>query len=62
MVESIMSRVRQFLVDDEGPTAVEYCVMLMLIVLVCITSIQAIGDWAGGSFQGSSDKINDATS
>lgn len=34
---------RRFLAGEEGPTAVEYAVMLALIILVCILAIQAIG-------------------
>ena len=32
-----------FLKAEDGPTAVEYAVMLALIVVVCLTAIQAIG-------------------
>ncbi len=34
---------RRFLVSEDGPTAVEYAVMLALIVIVCLTAIQSIG-------------------
>jgi len=33
----------RFLKDDSGPTAVEYAVMLALIVVVCIAAITALG-------------------
>ena len=35
--------VKRFLVSEDGPTAVEYAVMLALIVIVCLTAIQAVG-------------------
>jgi pilus assembly protein Flp/PilA len=35
--------VKQFLVSEDGPTAVEYAVMLALIVVVCLGAIQAVG-------------------
>ena len=35
--------VRSFLRSEDGPTAVEYAVMLAFIVLVCIGTIQALG-------------------
>jgi len=41
----------QLLTDEDGPTAVEYAVMLALIVVVCIASIQAIGTRANTQFQ-----------
>jgi pilus assembly protein Flp/PilA len=43
-------KVLQFLVSDEGPTAVEYAVMLALIVMVCLTAISAIGTSASSTF------------
>ncbi len=38
-----LKKMQRFLVSDEGPTAVEYAVMLALIVLVCIGAIQTVG-------------------
>ncbi len=42
--------VKRFLVSEDGPTAVEYAVMLALIVIVCLTAIQAIGTNANAKF------------
>ena len=42
--------VKRFLVSEDGPTAVEYAVMLALIVIVCLTAIQAIGTNAATTF------------
>jgi len=39
-----------FLKDESGPTAVEYAVMLALIVVVCITAITALGTNANNTF------------
>lgn len=39
-----------FLRQEDGPTAVEYAVMLALIVVVCIAAIGAIGTNANGTF------------
>ena len=44
------ARVRNFLKSEDGPTAVEYAVMLALIVVVCITAVQAIGTNATAKF------------
>jgi pilus assembly protein Flp/PilA len=41
---------RRFLVCEDGPTAVEYAVMLALIVIVCLTAITAIGTNASTTF------------
>ncbi len=35
--------VARFLQAEDGPTAVEYAVMLALIVVVCITAITTLG-------------------
>ena len=40
----------QFLGQEDGPTAVEYAVMLALIVVVCITAITALGSNANQTF------------
>ena len=42
--------VSSFLKDESGPTAVEYAVMLALIVVVCITAITALGTNANNTF------------
>jgi pilus assembly protein Flp/PilA len=42
--------VRRFLVSEDGPTAVEYAVMLALIVIVCLVSIRTIGTNANTTF------------
>jgi pilus assembly protein Flp/PilA len=43
-------QVRRFLVSEDGPTAVEYAVMLALIIVVCLTAIQAIGTRSEATF------------
>ena len=40
----------RFLRDEDGPTAVEYAVMLALIIVVCITAITALGTNASSTF------------
>ena len=42
--------IKRFLVSEDGPTAVEYAVMLALIVIVCLTAIQTIGTNANAKF------------
>jgi pilus assembly protein Flp/PilA len=39
-----------FLKNEDGPTAVEYAVMLALIIVVCITAITAPGTNANNTF------------
>ena len=42
--------VKNFLQREDGPTAVEYAVMLALIIVVCITAITALGSNANNTF------------
>lgn len=42
--------VRRFLVSEDGPTAVEYAVMLALIIIVCLTAIRSVGTSANSTF------------
>jgi len=40
----------RFLKAEDGPTAVEYAVMLALIVVVCIGAISTLGNNANATF------------
>lgn len=37
-----LRRIAEFLQNEDGPTAVEYAVMLGLIIIVCISAVQAV--------------------
>jgi pilus assembly protein Flp/PilA len=39
-----------FLHSEDGPTAVEYAVMLALIIVVCMAAISTLGSNANNSF------------
>ena len=49
-MQRLANSVMTFLASEDGPTAVEYAVMLALIVVVCLTAIQAIGTNANTKF------------
>jgi pilus assembly protein Flp/PilA len=51
MLNSFVAGVKKFIVSEDGPTAVEYAVMLALIVIVCLTAVRAIGTNANTKFQ-----------
>ena len=57
-MRSIAKKMVSFLKKEDGPTAVEYAVMLALIIVVCIAAITALGSNANEtfSFVGSSIK------
>lgn len=37
-------RIKAFLRDESGPTAVEYAIMLAMIILVSVSTLQALGN------------------
>lgn len=50
MSSKLMAQVVRFLKKEDGPTAVEYAVMLALIVVVCIAAITTLGQNASSTF------------
>src|SRR5262249_15135381 len=50
MLRRLTDSVKSFLKDEQGPTAVEYAVMLALIIVVCIAAITALGTNANATF------------
>ena len=57
-MKSIFTKVQHFLKSEDGPTAVEYAIMLALIVIVCLTAIQAIGTNAASAFNDIATDLN----
>ena len=49
-MSKLTKNVVEFLKKEDGPTAVEYAVMLALIVVVCIAAITTIGQNANDTF------------
>jgi len=50
MFRTITNRLAAFLKDEDGPTAVEYAVMLALIIVVCIGAVRVLGTNASQTF------------
>jgi pilus assembly protein Flp/PilA len=50
MFKSLATNLFRFVRDEDGPTAVEYAVMLALIIVVCITAITTLGSNAQNTF------------
>ena len=46
----ITKQIVKFLKKEDGPTAVEYAVMLALIIVVCIAAITTLGSNANNTF------------
>lgn len=49
-MKTFVKRVRDFLRSQDGPTAVEYAVMLALIVMLAFATIATLGTSVKGAF------------
>ncbi len=49
-MKNFATKLRRFLKSEDGPTAVEYAVMLSLIIAVCLAAITTIGTNASSVF------------
>jgi pilus assembly protein Flp/PilA len=58
----MMAMLKKLLRSEDGPAAVEYAVMLALIVVVCLAAIQSIGTNARSAFQKVSTQLQSASS
>ena len=50
--------VRSFLAAEDGPTAVEYAVMLAMIIMVCFVAVMAVGTKTNSIFQNAASSIH----
>ena len=60
-MKNLALKVRRFMVSEDGPTAVEYAVMLALIVIVCLAAISTIGTNANTTFDNVGQSIGTAS-
>lgn len=49
-MRQLTKKMVNFLKREDGPTAVEYAVMLALIIVVCIAAISTLGSGANNTF------------
>jgi pilus assembly protein Flp/PilA len=62
MLSRISKAFANFLKREDGPTAVEYAVMLALIIVVCIAAITSLGTNANATFTSVSNTIGSTAS
>jgi pilus assembly protein Flp/PilA len=62
MFQSLTQATLRFINNEEGPTAVEYAVMLALIIVVCIGAIQMLGSNANATFTSVGNAIGGVSS
>ena len=53
----LFKKFRKFLSESDGPTAVEYAVMLALIIVVALASITVVGSRTSATFNNVSKKM-----
>ena len=56
-MRNVMMKFQRFLESEDGPTAVEYAVMLSLIVVVCLSAITSVGSNANATFNDISNQL-----
>lgn len=62
MLSTCAHWVVEFYQKEDGPTAVEYAVMLALIIVVCLAAISTLGSNANDTFKTVGGKIGSASS
>lgn len=62
MFSALSRQVVNFVRNEDGPTAVEYAVMLALIIVVCIGAITTLGTNANTTFTSVGKAINSSSS
>ena len=58
----MLSRLQRLIRDESGPTAVEYAVLLALILVVLMSAITAVGNSTSGVWSSNVNQIENATS
>jgi pilus assembly protein Flp/PilA len=61
-MSKLFAAVMNFVEREDGPTAVEYAVMLALIIVVCLTAITTLGQNANSTFTTVGNKIGSSSS
>ena len=59
-MKNFAKKIQRFLASEDGPTAVEYAVMLALIIVVCLVSIQTVGNQANTTFSSIGQAVTSA--
>jgi pilus assembly protein Flp/PilA len=56
-METRIAQIRRFIRSEDGPTAVEYAVMLAMIVVVCLAAIRTLGTNSKTTFTNVSNSL-----
>ena len=58
---NLYAKIGRFLEDESGPTAVEYAIMLVMIIVTLIVTIQSLGNATNSAFAGTTTSIESVT-
>lgn len=61
MLSRMSQWAQDFLRKEDGPTAVEYAVMLALIIVVCLVAISTLGNNANKTFTNVATRLGTTT-
>jgi pilus assembly protein Flp/PilA len=61
MATRLVCSMVKFLKNEDGPTAVEYAVMLALIIVVCIGAVTTLGGNASTTFTSVGNAVSSAS-
>ena len=59
---TLAQKLHRFLNVEDGPTAVEYAVMLALIIIVCLAAVTSVGTQAAAKFNNIATQVGKAGS
>jgi len=57
-MKKYLDAVKRFITNEDGPTAVEYAVMLALIIVLCIVVIRNVGTSSSATFSMANSAIS----
>ena len=57
-MKKCLSAIKRFINNEDGPTAVEYAVMLALIIVLCIVVIRQVGTSSSATFSRADSAIS----
>ena len=60
-MQKMRQAVKRFVQQEDGPTAVEYAVMLALIIVVCLVAITTLGQQVNNTFSNVGNKLQTAS-
>lgn len=57
MLAPILKALAQLARNEDGPTAVEYAIMLAMIITLCVSVVNALGNVTSQKFENASSRI-----